>query len=225
VNAGLILSADRNGTVVSGASVPAILAEAATLRTVTIVGPASISIGAQTAGLPCANCGPAALKPGISIPTPMYVVPRGEPLTVTLVSENINYTGTCSFEYAIKQGTATITGGTRSVAGGCSAPPGTGYVTVWGREPAKHRNPGPGRPDRGHGGGLEHLARLSADLDSIKERTYFPHSSAADLGSREELGGLAFGMRERNILVKTSCPAHTCEAEVIEPVDLRNLQR
>lgn len=42
----------------------------------TFISPASISIGAQTAGLPCSGCGPAALTPGISIPVPRYVVTR-----------------------------------------------------------------------------------------------------------------------------------------------------
>lgn len=49
---------------------------------------------------------------------------------MTLVTENVNYTGPCSFEYAIKQGTKKIAGES-STTGTCSAPPGTGYVTTW----------------------------------------------------------------------------------------------
>jgi hypothetical protein len=143
VNVGLILSNDSNGAIVNGATLPAVLGQGGAIPYPTIVGPSSISIGAQTTGLPCSNCGPATLGPNVSIPVPMYVVPRNQPLTVTLVSENINYTGPCTLKYAIKQGAAAISGGTRATSAGCSAPPGSGYVTAWGVNLPMSVEPGP----------------------------------------------------------------------------------
>jgi hypothetical protein len=131
VNAGLILSGDRDGTVVSGATLPAVLGQGGAVPYPTIIGPASISIGSETPGLPCSNCGSSGLGANIAIPAPMYAVPRSEPLTVTLVTENVNYTGACTFEYAIKQGATKIASGSRSPSGGCAAPPGAGFVTAW----------------------------------------------------------------------------------------------
>jgi hypothetical protein len=88
-----------------------------------VVGPTTITIGVPEAGLPCygLDCVAAwGTTPTLSIPTPMYVVPVGQPLVVTLEIEDISYAGPCTFVYQIKQGTTAVADGAHSAT--CSEP-------------------------------------------------------------------------------------------------------
>jgi hypothetical protein len=85
-----------------------------------VIGPTTITIGVPEAGLPCYNCAPSwgnALT--LSIPTPMFVVPRNQVLMVTMEVQDSTYAGACTFVYLIKQGTTVVAAGSHSAS--CSA--------------------------------------------------------------------------------------------------------
>jgi len=85
-----------------------------------IIGPTTITIGVPETGLPCYNCAPSWLNAlTLSVPTPMFVVPRGQNLMVTMEVQDSTYTGACTFVYQIRQGTNVVADGSHSAT--CSA--------------------------------------------------------------------------------------------------------
>jgi len=93
-----------------------------------IIGPTTITIGVPVAGVPCYDCAPSwGDAPTLSIPTPMYVVPRDQALMATLEIWDNTYAGACTFVYQIKQGTAIIADGAHSAT--CSEH--TARIPIW----------------------------------------------------------------------------------------------
>jgi hypothetical protein len=85
-----------------------------------MIGPTTITIGVPEAGLPCYACAPPwGNVPTLSIPTPMFVVPRNQAFMVTMEIQDYTYDGPCSFVYQIKQGTTVVAVGSHSAS--CSA--------------------------------------------------------------------------------------------------------
>jgi hypothetical protein len=144
VTAGLILASNSTGTVVNGASVPIAIALRQETESPGIVGPTSITIGEETLGLPCNNCGPSSLAPDVALPIPVYVVSRNDNYNVTLLAESFNYAGPCTFEWTVKQGATTVAGSARPLTGGCLGTPlVTLYQTVWNLNLPEAVTPGP----------------------------------------------------------------------------------
>jgi hypothetical protein len=93
-----------------------------------MIGPATITIGIPVAGLPCSDCA-SMPTPNLSIPTPLFAVPRDQALMVTLGIEDVSYDGQCTFFYQIKQGSTVVANGGHIPSGGCSA--GTLKLPTW----------------------------------------------------------------------------------------------
>jgi len=95
-----------------------------------VIGPTTITIGAPEAGLPCYGCAPSwGTAPSLSIPTPMFAVPRGEALMLTMEIQDSTYAGECTFVYQIKQGTTVVVDGSRAASGGCPLP--SVHIPTW----------------------------------------------------------------------------------------------
>jgi hypothetical protein len=88
-----------------------------------IIGPGTLTIGAQISGLPCFGCATFPFGgPNLSIAAPLYVVPRNTPLAVSMEVKDQTYSGPCTLFYEIKEGTTVVASGTRVITGGCTAP-------------------------------------------------------------------------------------------------------
>ncbi len=84
-----------------------------------IAGPASITIGVPVSGPPCVNCAPSfGDSATLSVPTPLFIVPRDEALMVTLYTVDFTYLSglenPCTLFYQIKLGTTVVAGGKRT---------------------------------------------------------------------------------------------------------------
>jgi hypothetical protein len=106
-----------------------------------IIGPSTVTIGAQIPGLPCFDCSTFPQgDPNLSIATPLYVVPRNTPLAVSMEVKDQTYTGPCTLFYEIKEGTTVVSSGTRVITGGCTAS--SGKITYWGVNIPSSTTPG-----------------------------------------------------------------------------------
>jgi hypothetical protein len=102
----------------------------------------NVSVGIDTAGLPCANCVSGAGTPNLGIPWPVFLVTPGQALTITDLWESTSYTGPCAAELLLKQGSTVVYSTSFAFPGGCTAgelygvifqvpaPATTGFTTV-----------------------------------------------------------------------------------------------
>jgi hypothetical protein len=103
-----------------------------------------VSVGLDTAGVPCAQCVPGAGGNNIGLPWPVFAIPQGATMSISTWFESTSYTGPCTAGLFVKQGSTVVASGSFPFPGGCQsgnlygvfftvpAPTTTGYTSVTG---------------------------------------------------------------------------------------------
>jgi len=81
----------------------------------------NVTVGLETAGVPCVNCAQGGGTPNVGLPWPIFGVQKGASLTVTTLFESTSFTGPCTAGLIVKQGGKVVATGTYSIQGGCLA--------------------------------------------------------------------------------------------------------
>ena len=104
----------------------------------------NVTVGVETAGVPCGNCVRQAGTPNIGLPWPVFTVPQDTMMTVSTWFESTTYNGPCTAGVILKQGNTVVYTGSYAFQGGCQAgylygvnfdvpaPATTGFTTVIG---------------------------------------------------------------------------------------------
>lgn len=105
---------------------------------------ATVTVGLETLGVPCGECVPGVSGNNIGLPWPLFTVSQGETLSVSTWFESTLYSGACTAEFIMKQGTTVVASGVYPFPGGCTpgylygvfftvpVPTTTGFTTVIG---------------------------------------------------------------------------------------------
>jgi len=103
-----------------------------------------VTVGMETAGVPCVDCVPGAGTPNIGLAWPVFTVSAGSTLSITSLWQSTNYTGPCTSVLILKQGNTVVFSTSFPFPGGCAsgglygviytvpAPRTTGFTTVIG---------------------------------------------------------------------------------------------